>query len=137
MYGPQIEYSMLEPHDASAENFLVLGPWRHGYWSSSLRQLGNLDYGEAIGKEFRAGIEAKFFAHYLKTSRAQIPRASTSETRPALRPVLTRGSITVIFRRASPGQRVCICRTGLAELDRLNRRGHYKLCERPRQSDPL
>jgi putative CocE/NonD family hydrolase len=66
MYGPQIEYSMLEPHDASAENFLVLGPWRHGYWSSSLRHLGNLDYGEAIGKEFRAGIEAKFFAHYLK-----------------------------------------------------------------------
>jgi uncharacterized protein len=66
MYGPQTEYSTLEPHDASGENFLVLGPWRHGYWSSSLRHLGNLDYGEPIGKEFRARIEAKFFAHYLK-----------------------------------------------------------------------
>jgi len=66
MYGPQIEYSMLEPHDQNHQNFLVLGPWRHGYWSSSSRRLGNLDYSEPVGKEFRAQIEAKFFAHYLK-----------------------------------------------------------------------
>ena len=66
MYGPQIEYQSLEPHDANHQNFLVLGPWRHGYWGSSSRHLGSLDYGEPIGKEFRAQIEAKFFAHYLK-----------------------------------------------------------------------
>ena len=66
MYGPQVEYATLEPHDAKHENFLVLGPWRHGSWSFSSRHLGNLDYGEPIGKEFRAQIEAKFFAHYLK-----------------------------------------------------------------------
>ena len=66
MYGPQIEYQSLEPHDANHQNFLVLGPWRHGYWGSSSRRLGNMDYGEPIGKEFRAQIEAKFFAHYLK-----------------------------------------------------------------------
>jgi uncharacterized protein len=66
MYGPQIEYQSLEPHDTMQENFLVLGPWRHGYWSSSSRHLGNLDYTEPIGKEYRAQIEAKFFAHYLK-----------------------------------------------------------------------
>ncbi|HUX27238.1 MAG TPA: CocE/NonD family hydrolase [Terracidiphilus sp.] len=66
MYGPQEEYAKLEPHDAKHENFLVLGPWRHGYWSSSSRHLGNLDYGEPIGMEFRARIEEKFFAHYLK-----------------------------------------------------------------------
>jgi uncharacterized protein len=66
MWGPQEEYAKLEPHDTKHENFLVLGPWRHGSWSSSSRRLGNLDYGEPIGKEFRAGIEAKFFAHYLK-----------------------------------------------------------------------
>jgi hypothetical protein len=66
MYGPQEEYARLEPHDAGRENFLVLGPWRHGYWNSSTRHLGNLDYGEPIGTEFRARIEAKFFAHYLK-----------------------------------------------------------------------
>jgi hypothetical protein len=66
MWGPQEEYARLEPHDTHHENFLVLGPWRHGYWSSSSRHLGNLDYGQPIGKEFRAQIEAKFFAYYLK-----------------------------------------------------------------------
>ena len=66
MWGPQEEYAKLEAHDARHDNFLVLGPWRHGYWSSSLRHLGNLDFGEPIGKEFCEQIEAKFFAHYLK-----------------------------------------------------------------------
>ncbi len=66
MYGPQEEYARLEPHDADHRNFLVLGPWRHGYWSSSSRHLGNLDFTEPIGKEFRARIEAKFFGHFLK-----------------------------------------------------------------------
>jgi hypothetical protein len=66
MYGPQEEYARLEPHDDQHQNFLVLGPWRHGYWGSSSRHLGNLDYTEPIGKEYRAQIEAKFFAHYLK-----------------------------------------------------------------------
>jgi len=66
MYGPQAEYTALEPHDAKSENFLVLGPWRHGSWSSSSRHLGNLQYGEPIGREYRAQIEAKFFGRYLK-----------------------------------------------------------------------
>ena len=66
MFGPQIEYESLEPHDTNHQNFLVLGPWRHGSWNSSARHLGNLDYTEPIGKEFRAQIEARFFAHYLK-----------------------------------------------------------------------
>ena len=66
MYGPQEEYAKLEPHDANHQNFLVLGPWRHGYWSSPNWSLGNLDYGEPVGTEFRARIEAPFFAHYLK-----------------------------------------------------------------------
>ncbi len=66
MYGPQEEYAKLEPHDTNRENFLVLGPWRHGSWSSSAWSLGSLDYGEPIGSEFRARIEARFFAYYLK-----------------------------------------------------------------------
>jgi len=74
MFGPQEEYAKLEPHDTGHgnglenghENFLVLGPWRHGYWSSSSQHLGNLNYGEPVGTEFRRDIEAKFFAHYLK-----------------------------------------------------------------------
>jgi putative CocE/NonD family hydrolase len=66
MWGPQEEYARLEPHDTDHRNFLVLGPWRHGSWASSMRHLGNLDYTEPIGKKYRAQIEAQFFAHYLK-----------------------------------------------------------------------
>jgi hypothetical protein len=66
MWGPQEEYASLEPHDSNHENFLVLGPWRHGSWSSSSRHLGALQYGESIGKKYRSQIEAKFFAKYLK-----------------------------------------------------------------------
>ncbi|HEX8813100.1 MAG TPA: CocE/NonD family hydrolase, partial [Terracidiphilus sp.] len=66
MWGSQEEYASLEPHDDMHENFLVLGPWRHGSWSSTTRHLGNIEYGEPIGQEFRRQIEVKFFAHYLK-----------------------------------------------------------------------
>jgi putative CocE/NonD family hydrolase len=66
MYGPQKLYETLEPNDKRHENFLVLGPWRHGSWNQSARSLGNLDYGQAIGREFRTDIEARFFGHYLK-----------------------------------------------------------------------
>jgi putative CocE/NonD family hydrolase len=66
MWGPQEEYASLEPEDSNHQNFLVLGPWRHGSWASSSRHLGALQYGESIGKEYRSQIEAKFFAHYLK-----------------------------------------------------------------------
>jgi uncharacterized protein len=66
MWGPQAEYAQLEPHDANHQNYLVLGPWKHGSWASSSRHLGNLNYTKPIGKEYRAQIEARFFAHYLK-----------------------------------------------------------------------
>ncbi len=66
MYGPQEEYEQLEKHDTNHENFLVLGPWRHGSWALTTRHLGALQYGGPIGRDYRAGIEAKFFAKYLK-----------------------------------------------------------------------
>jgi uncharacterized protein len=66
MWGPQEEYATLEPHDSNRENFLVLGPWRHGSWGQTTRHLGAIQYGAPIGREFRARIEAPFFAHYLK-----------------------------------------------------------------------
>ncbi len=81
MYGPQEEYATLEPLDTKHENFLVLGPWRHGSWSSSSRALGQCGYGEPIGNEFRTQIEAKFFAHYLKDE----PGFRSCRTRPVSR----------------------------------------------------
>ena len=79
MFGPQIEYSTLEPRDQNHQNYLVLGPWRHGYWASSSRHLGNLDFTEPVGKEFRTRIEAKFFAHYLKDA----PNSNQSGANPS------------------------------------------------------
>ncbi|HTZ90582.1 MAG TPA: CocE/NonD family hydrolase [Alloacidobacterium sp.] len=66
MWGPQAEYAALEPHDKNGEVFIVLGPWNHGEWARTTRHLGDLDFGAATTDQFRAQIEAPFFAHYLK-----------------------------------------------------------------------
>jgi putative CocE/NonD family hydrolase len=66
MWGPQAEYAALKPHDAANEVFLVLGPWNHGQWVRTTRHLGDINFGQATGDEFRRQIEAPFFAHYLK-----------------------------------------------------------------------
>jgi putative CocE/NonD family hydrolase len=66
MWGPQEEYASLEPQDTNHENFLVLGPWRHGSWSATTRHLGAIQYGGPIGRDFRGQIEAPFFARFLK-----------------------------------------------------------------------
>ena len=44
MWGPQEVYATLEPRDSKQENFLVLGPWRHGSWAGSTRSLGAIKY---------------------------------------------------------------------------------------------
>ncbi|MFP5248377.1 MAG: CocE/NonD family hydrolase, partial [Acidobacteriota bacterium] len=60
MWGPQEVYTRLEPHDSKHDLFFVEGPWRHGSWSSSSTRLGNLNYGQPIGSEFRRDMEARF-----------------------------------------------------------------------------
>ncbi len=74
LWGPQAEYAALESHNPTHNQpadplhrvYLVLGPWRHGGWSQTTRHLGAVDFGEAVGDEFRQRIEAPFFAYYLK-----------------------------------------------------------------------
>ena len=66
MWGPQAEYAALKPHDKNDEVFIVLGPWNHGQWVRTTRSLGDVNFGAATGDQFRAQIEAPFFAHYLK-----------------------------------------------------------------------
>jgi hypothetical protein len=66
MWGTQAEYKALEPHDTNHEVFLVLGPWNHGGWGVTTRHLGVLDFGAAVGDEYRKMIEAPFFEKYLK-----------------------------------------------------------------------
>ena len=66
-YGPVTIYRELEKHDAANQNFLVVGPWRHGGWSGGPGQkLGKIDFGSPTGEYYRQKIQAPFFAHYLK-----------------------------------------------------------------------
>jgi putative CocE/NonD family hydrolase len=65
MYGPQEAYASLEPHDATKEVFMVIGPWNHGQWGGTSSRLGAVEFGERTTDEFRARYEAPFFAHYL------------------------------------------------------------------------
>jgi uncharacterized protein len=70
LWGPQAEYAALEKHNEPSDPehrvYMVLGPWRHGSWGASERHLGPLNFGEAVGDEFRERIEVPFFAYYLK-----------------------------------------------------------------------
>jgi len=65
-YGPVHIYRTLEKKDTAAKNFLVVGPWNHGGWRREGKALGKIDFGAATGIEYRATIEAPFFAKYLK-----------------------------------------------------------------------
>ncbi len=70
MWGTQAEYAALRPHedtnDPQRKVFLALGPWNHGGWAGNGRTLGQLDFGEPTGDEYRKTIEAPFFEFYLK-----------------------------------------------------------------------
>jgi uncharacterized protein len=66
-YGPLTIYRELEKHDQRAQNYLVVGPWRHGGWSGGTGQkLGKIDFGSPTSEYYRKNIQAPFFAYYLK-----------------------------------------------------------------------
>ena len=68
MVGPQDAYKVLEKHDKHHQNFIVMGPWRHGGWAGGEgKSLGNIKFDDqATGTYFRKEIQAKWFAWYLK-----------------------------------------------------------------------
>jgi putative CocE/NonD family hydrolase len=81
-YGPIKIYELLERHDRSNQNFLVVGPWNHGGWSrGDGSKLGRLDFGSATAEYYRRNIMAPFLAHYLKgKGSAERPEALTFRT---------------------------------------------------------
>ncbi len=67
MVGPQSAYKVLEKRDKNHQNFIVMGPWRHGGWAGGDgSSLGNIKFDVATGTYFRKEIQAKWFAWYLK-----------------------------------------------------------------------
>ncbi|PYR40103.1 MAG: X-Pro dipeptidyl-peptidase [Acidobacteria bacterium] len=80
-YGPVRIYDALEEHDPSHLNYLVVGPWRHGGWSSGPGdRLGAIPFDSATGKYFRESVQAPWFAHFLKDKGPlDMPEALTFE----------------------------------------------------------
>jgi putative CocE/NonD family hydrolase len=76
-YGPVHIYRTLEKKDTQSNNFLVVGPWNHGGWRRDGRTLGKIDFGAPTAAEFRARIEAPFFAKYLKNKGDYVPAEAT------------------------------------------------------------
>jgi len=68
MVGPQSAYQVLEKRDEHNQNFIVMGPWRHGGWADGDgKSLGNIKFDDqATATYFRKEIQAKWFAWYLK-----------------------------------------------------------------------
>jgi len=114
MYGPQIEYSMLEPHDQNHQNFLVLapgataiGPRPRAAWATST----------TVSPSAKSSAPRSRQSFSPTTSRmhlAQIRRASTSRTRQAFRPDRTPGSATHISARRIPANQSAPSGRGLA-----------------------
>jgi putative CocE/NonD family hydrolase len=66
-YGPIKIYELLERHDRSNQNFLVVGPWNHGGWSRGEgRKLGRVDFGSATAEYYRRDVLTRFLAYHLK-----------------------------------------------------------------------
>jgi putative CocE/NonD family hydrolase len=80
-YGPVRIYDALERHDAGRRNFLVVGPWNHGGWTSGAGdRLGPIAFDNATGKHFRDQVQAPWFAYFLKDrGRLELPEALTFE----------------------------------------------------------
>ena len=82
-YGPVKIYETLERNDTNHFNYLVVGPWNHGGWARSDggASLGRIQFGTPTSKEFRADVQAPWFAYWLK-DKGQVPfqKARTFET---------------------------------------------------------
>jgi putative CocE/NonD family hydrolase len=81
-YGPVKIYELLERHDSSNKNFLVVGPWNHGGWSRGDGQkLGHIDFGSATAAYYRREVLARFLAYHLKgKGDLTLPEALTFRT---------------------------------------------------------
>ncbi len=81
-YGPVKIYELLEPHDSQHFNYLIVGPWNHGGWErSDGDSLGRIKFGRPTSKDFRAGVQAKWFAYWLKDEgRLPFKKVRTFET---------------------------------------------------------
>jgi putative CocE/NonD family hydrolase len=82
LYGIFNTYQAVEKQNLGIFNILVIGPWRHGGWSSDDgSRLGNIRFGSQTSFYFQQHVELPFFNHYLKGKGKQVlPEAQVFET---------------------------------------------------------
>lgn len=75
-------YDKLEPLDDKKLNRIVVGPWSHGQWSRGpATNLGAYEFGSDTVAFYQRGVEAPFFAHYLKDEgEMKLPEALMFQT---------------------------------------------------------
>ena len=72
LYGPLNIYQKIETSSPGAQNFLVMGPWRHGGWTrGNGENLGNVKFNSHPPPSvfYREKIEFPFFMQTLKTGK--------------------------------------------------------------------
>jgi putative CocE/NonD family hydrolase len=68
LFGALETYRHVEANSPGASNVLVMGPWRHGGWSSNDGEsLGNVHFNSKTSAFFREHIELPFFEYHLKS----------------------------------------------------------------------
>jgi len=66
-YGPLETYRNIEKYNPGNKSTIVIGPWRHGGWSSMPGDsLGDIRFGSMTGEYFRQNVELPFFKYWLK-----------------------------------------------------------------------
>ena len=81
-YGPMSIYYTIEKKNPENQNFLVVGPWRHGGWARGKGDsLGNIRFHSETSVYFQNKVEFPFFLHYLKgKGKMDFPEALVFET---------------------------------------------------------
>lgn len=82
LYGPLNTYKSIEEQNPGIFNILVMGPWSHGGWGGSGRELGDADFGFRTGDYYKEHVDLKFFKHFLKgeENELDLPEALIFET---------------------------------------------------------
>lgn len=81
-YGPMSIYQTIERNTPDNRSIIVVGPWRHGGWSSGAGDaLFDLEFGSKTAEFFRKEVEFPFLMSHLKGDAAhKLPEALVFET---------------------------------------------------------
>ena len=82
LWGTLETYGAFERQSPGANNFLVMGPWRHGGWArGDGDKLGSVSFGQKTARQYHERIEAPFFRKWLKGKAApSLAEATCFET---------------------------------------------------------